>query len=270
MSSSQPIDSTTVQPDADTQIGANPNKQFGILIIGAAGGIGQCLVRRLSASGKKLVLMGRNEEPLRQLAEETEQAFCVGDAKDWEATAAAVKQLQETTGGVSGAVNLAGSIVLKPAHLTSEADFRDCIDANLTTAFGMVRTVAPLMRKSGGGSIVLLSTAATGIGLQNHEAISAAKAGVEGLATAAAATYASYGIRVNTVAPGLVETPLSEKIWGNERAAAASKSMHPLGRFGQPDEIASAIEWLLSEKQAWVTGQRIAIDGGLSGIKVMR
>lgn len=269
MSSSEPNQSPAIPSPATTSPGENLPNSFGTLIIGAAGGIGQALVRRLAQDGKPLMLMGRSEEPLRKLAEETGQSYFVGDAKDWKSIEAAAAELQKAAGGISGAVNLAGSIVLKPAHLTSESDFRDCIDANLTTAFGMVRTVAPLMRKSG-GSIVLLSTAATGIGLQNHEAISAAKAGVEGLATSAAATYASYGIRVNTIAPGLVETPLSEKIWGNQRSADASKAMHPLGRFGQPDEIASAIQWLLSPQQSWVTAQRIAIDGGLAGLKVMR
>ena len=117
---------------------------------------------------------------------------------------------------------------------------------------------------------MLLSTAATGIGLANHEAISAAKAGIEGLTLSAAATYAGYGVRVNAVAPGLVETPLSEKIWSNPKAAEASKAMHPLGRFGKPNDIASAIEWLLSPEQTWITGQRIPIDGGLAGLKVMR
>jgi NAD(P)-dependent dehydrogenase (short-subunit alcohol dehydrogenase family) len=252
-------------PDAKTQ-----TNHHGILVIGASGGIGTALVRKLSAQGKRLLLFGRREAALAKIAEETEQSFLVGDATDWKAVDQACKQVVETCGGLSGAVNLAGSILLKPAHLTSEQDLRDCIDTNLVTAFGMVRSAAPLMRKSNGGSIVLLSTAATGIGLPNHEAIAAAKGGVEGLALAASATYAAYNIRVNTVAPGLVETPLSEKIWGNERAADASRGMHPLGRFGHPEEIASTIAWLLAEDQAWITGQRIAIDGGLSTIKLNR
>jgi NAD(P)-dependent dehydrogenase (short-subunit alcohol dehydrogenase family) len=239
----------------------------GCLVIGAAGGIGQAVCRQLVAEGWSLLMVGRTEPPLAALANELGQPYLAADATDWSAIAEAVKQLVETTGGLKGAVNLAGSILLKPAHLTSEDDFRSCIDANLTTAFGMVKAAAPAMRKSGGGSIVLLTTAATGIGLANHEAIAAAKAGVEGLATAASATYAGYGVRVNLVAPGLVETPLSERIWGNERAAEASKSMHPLGRFGKPEEVASAIAWLLNPLQSWVTGQRIAVDGGLSGIK---
>lgn len=242
----------------------------GILVIGAGGGIGTALVSRLATHGYSLMMMGRNEQQLKSLAAQHQANYFVGDARNWKEIESAAASLVESTGGIAGAVNLAGSIVLKPAHLTSESDLRDCLETNLFTAFGLVRTVAPMMRKSGGGSIVLLSTAATSIGLANHEAISAAKGAVEGLALSAAATYASYGIRINTIAPGLVETPLSEKIWSNPKAADASKAMHPLGRLGKPDEIASTIEWLLDKSQAWITGQRIAIDGGLSGLKLLR
>ena len=242
----------------------------GVLIVGAAGGIGKALSRRLAADGYRLLLMGRTELGLRDLASELSMDYFVGDARDWDTLEQATKKLIEISGSIYGAVNLAGSIVLKPAHLTSESDFRECIDANLITAFGLVKTVTPHMRKAGGGSIVLLSTAATGIGLPNHEAISAAKAGVEGLAISAAATYSAYNIRINTIAPGLVETPLSEKIWNNPRAAEASKAMHPLGRFGKPEEVASAIQWLLSPNQSWITAQRIAIDGGLAGLKLLQ
>jgi len=103
--------------------------------------------------------------------------------------------------------------------------------------------------------------------LANHEAIAAAKAGIEGLAVAAAASYAPKGIRVNCVAPGLTRTPLTAKLWQNEMVAKASAGMHALGRIGAPEEIASAIGWLLDAEQAWVTGQVIGVDGGLSRVR---
>ena len=80
-------------------------------------------------------------------------------------------------------------------------------------------------------------------------------------------TYASKQIRVNAVAPGLVQTPLTEKIWGNPRSAEVSLSMHPIGRFGQLEDIARAILWLASPEQSWVTGQTIGVDGGLGKLK---
>lgn len=140
------------------------------------------------------------------------------------------------------------------------------LTTNLKSAFAVIRASAIAMAQQG-GSIVLLSTAAARIGLANHEAISAAKAGIEGLALAAAASYAAKGIRVNCVAPGMTRTPLTAKLVQYEMMAKASAGMHALGRIGEPEEIASAIAWLLDPEQSWVTGQVIGVDGGLSRIR---
>ena len=120
---------------------------------------------------------------------------------------------------------------------------------------------------SGGGSIVLLSSAVAQRGMVNHEAIAAAKSGIIGLAQSAAATYARHNIRVNCVAPGLTRTPLTETLTRNEAILKASIALHPLGRIGEPDEVASAIRWFLDPQQAWITGQVLAVDGGLSSIQ---
>ncbi|MGB1376148.1 MAG: SDR family NAD(P)-dependent oxidoreductase, partial [Rhodothermales bacterium] len=96
----------------------------------------------------------------------------------------------------------------------------------------------------------------------------AAKAGIVGLMQSAAATYAQRGVRVNCVAPGLVETPMSERLTANEAARKASESMHALGRIGQPEDVAEAIDWLLDpSRSSWVTGQVIGVDGGLGTIR---
>ena len=123
------------------------------------------------------------------------------------------------------------------------------------------------MMRSGGGSIVLMASAVAQRGMINHEAIAAAKAGVVGLALSAAATYARYNIRVNCVAPGLTRTPLTASLTQNELTLKASAALHPLGRIGEPDEVASAIRWFLSPEQSWVTGQVLAVDGGLSSLQ---
>ena len=85
----------------------------------------------------------------------------------------------------------------------------------------------------------------------------------------AAATYAARNIRINAVAPGLVQTPLTERIWGNEKAAAASRGMHALGRLGTPSDVASLIAWLLQEDNGWVTGQVFGVDGGLATLRTI-
>ena len=100
--------------------------------------------------------------------------------------------------------------------------------------------------------------------MPNHEAIAAAKAGIEGLTRSAAATYASRGIRFNAVAPGLVKSRMTEKLWNSEAAAEQSCEMHPLRRLGEPDEVAAAIQWLLHPGNSWITGQVLNVDGGLA------
>jgi len=115
--------------------------------------------------------------------------------------------------------------------------------------------------------VVLVSSAAARIGLANHEAIAAAKAGVAGLVLSAAATYARARIRVNAVAPGLVDTPLARGITSNDLATKASIAMHPLGRLGRPEDVARGILFLLDPVNDWVTGQMLGVDGGLADLK---
>ena len=136
---------------------------------------------------------------------------------------------------------------------------------NLGSAFATVRAAAETMPE--GGSVVLLSSAAARVGLPGHEAIAAAKAGIEGLTRSAAATYGSRGLRFNAVAPGLVRTNLTRRIWENSMASAASVAMHALGRLGEPEDVASLIAWLLDRANNWVTGQIFGVDGGLSSVR---
>lgn len=236
------------------------------LIVGAAGGIGAALSRRLSRDGAKLLLAGRSAEKLSPLAEELQAQVQVTDAAQPDQMEAAANQAVTHYGRLDGVVNAAGSLLLKPAHLTTEAEWGQTIATNLTSAYGAVRAGAKAMMSSG-GSIVLVSSAAARTGLANHEAIAAAKAGVIGLTLSAAATYAQRNIRVNCVAPGLVATPLTQRITGNEAALKGSLAMHALGRVGQPEDVASAIAWLLSPEQAWITGQVIGVDGGLGTVR---
>ena len=140
------------------------------------------------------------------------------------------------------------------------------VATNLTSAFAVLRAAAKAMTATG-GSIALVSSAAARVGLVNHEAIAAAKAGVIGLTLSAAATYAPRGIRVNCVAPGLVRTPMTTRLTANEASLKASTAMHALGRVGDPADVAGAIEWLLGPESGWVTGQVLGIDGGLATVR---
>lgn len=192
-----------------------------------------------------------------------------GDASDLAHVDACVRTAVERFGGLSAAVNCAGSLILKPAHLTSPEDFAGTLQANLVTAFNLVRSAAAAMSGPGapGGSIVLCSSAVARHGFANHEAIAAAKAGVIGLALSAAATYAPKNVRVNCIAPGLTRTPLTERLFSNEASLKASTAMHALGRTCEPDDSAAAIEFLVSEAARSITGQVLAVDAGLGSVK---
>ena len=236
------------------------------VIFGGTSGIGLAVARNLSSRGAQVVLAARGAKRLRLLAAELGAASFEVDATDIAAVDEVVKKTANQFGAVDGLVNCVGSIVLKAAHQTSEEEWRSILAANLDSAFAVVRAGARAMRRSG-GSIVLMSSAAARVGLPSHEAIAAAKAGVIGLGRSAAATYASTGIRVNIVAPGLVDTPMAAGITGNPLMLKASASMHPLGRIGRPEEVAEVVTWLVSDDSSWVTGQVIGVDGGLSSVR---
>ncbi|QDS96887.1 SDR family NAD(P)-dependent oxidoreductase [Adhaeretor mobilis] len=236
------------------------------IVLGASGGIGAQVASQLSAAGHELMLASRKSDRLDDLARELKASKRELDAVKCDEVQACFEAASQKFGRIDGAVNCVGSLLLKPAHLTRESEWHETINTNLTSAFATVRAAAKTMT-SMGGSVVLLSSAAAKVGLANHEAIAAAKAGVVGLARSAAASYAGRSLRFNVVAPGLVKTELTKKIWENERAAASSTAMHPLGRLGKPEEVASLIAWLLDPANSWVTGEVFSIDGGLGNIQ---
>lgn len=235
------------------------------IVCGATGSVGGELVARLVARGHHVVAAGRDRERLEQLALEHEIETCEIDACEAGSLEKCIAGAATRFGHVTGVANCIGSILLKPAHRTTDEEFMEVLETNLCSSFAVIRGAARAMRKTG-GSVVLVSSAAARLGITGHEAIAAAKAGVEGLARAAAATYAGSGIRVNAVAPGLVRSGMSEKIWSNPAAAQQSEQMHALGRLGEPADVASMIAWLLEPENSWVTGQVIGIDGGLGTV----
>jgi NAD(P)-dependent dehydrogenase (short-subunit alcohol dehydrogenase family) len=237
-----------------------------VLILGGAGGIGSAVARIVVAGGGQVFLAGRDAAKLEALGSELGMPTATVDATDLDAVDACADRAAEMLGDLTGIANCVGSILLKPAHLTNSAEWHSTLAQNLTSGFGCVRAAGRLL-KADGGSVVLVSSAAARIGLANHEAIAAAKAGLEGLVRSAAATYARQRIRFNAVAPGLVRTPLTRGLVSTELAEKASLAMHPLGRLGEPADVARAIAFLLDPAQDWITGQVLGVDGGLADVK---
>ena len=237
------------------------------LLLGATGAVGSALAHRLSAAGWQLALVGRDESALAALGLDSARTMlCAAQSTDPADVDRCVQNTIDRFGPPSAIANCVGSLLLKPAHLTTDAMWQETLLINLTSSFYILRAGVKAMMSSG-GSLVFVSTAAARTGFANHEAIAAAKAGIEGLVRAAAATYGAKGIRVNAVAPGLVQSRMTRDIVGNATARAVSESMHVLGRLGEPEDVASAIAWLMGPDSAWVTGQILGVDGGLAHLR---
>ncbi len=236
------------------------------LVAGAYGGIGHALCKKLKAEGHCVIAAGKNHEKLSKLKQDLGVEILAADFTSPQETEECVSRAFKSHERLDGSVNLCGSLLLKPAHLTLDAEWEDTLRTHLFTSFYLLRESVKVMMKTG-GSIVLVSSAAARTGIANHEAVAAAKAGVEGLALSAAATYAYRNIRVNVAAPGMIETPLTAKILASESARKVSAAMHPLGRIGTPEDAASAVAWLLGSESRWVTGQVLGVDGGLASLR---
>lgn len=243
-----------------------------VLVTGAAGGVGAALVRNVLDKGWTPLAVSRQPARLADLA--AQGVICLShDVSTYEGARAAVREAGERLGAVPDAlVNCAGEVLIAPLHRTTEAQYRRCLAANLDTAFFTLGAWVDALRAAPKPAVaVLVSSVAAGTGLQNHEAVAAAKAGVEALVRTAAATYASgtggFTLRINGVAPGLVETPATAAFVKTEAGRKQMAAQYPLGRYGQPEDIAAAITWLLADDSAWVNGQVLGVDGGLAAVR---
>ena len=237
------------------------------LIIGGSSDIAMILAKQLDESGHKVTLLARDISRITKL-QETGIDVVQGDALDSEALQLAIEQAKiNGDGKISGAAHLVGSILLKPPHALKVEHFEEVITTNLTSAFLALSLTCKAMLRSGGGRMIFTSSVAGSLGLVNHEAIAAAKGGIESMVRSAAATYAQRKIRINAVAPGLTETRLTESILRSEAMKESAISMIPMKRINQPEEIATTIHWLLTKAPDNLTGQVINLDGGMANVR---
>ena len=237
------------------------------LLVGGSSDIARHLATMLLADGHSVTLLARDADRVAGLVEQGAE-FIQGDALDEEAVQSAVAHAAERgESGLAGMAHLVGSIALRPPHATKVEDFTAVINTNLTSAFLALKTAGKAMLKLGMGRMVFTSSVAGSYGLTNHEAIAAAKGGIEAMVRAAASTYAGRGLRVNAVAPGLTETRLGGSVLRSDAIREASVGMIPLKRINEPEEIAQSMHWLLTDAPDNLTGQILHLDGGMSNIR---
>ncbi len=238
------------------------NKNF--LIFAGTSTIAEALIQRLKIFEVNVFFTSTNEEKAQELSAKYGYEYSICDATDFNQVEEAFKKAQEKLGNIDAVANFSGSILIKAAHQTSYDEYFSVINKNLTTAFAITKFAPKYLNQ--GGSVLFVSSIAAQMGISNHEAISAAKGGIEALVRSASCTYASKNIRFNAVAPSLTSTNLSKNIISNEVALKASEAMHALGRIGNADDVARACSFLLNPDNSWITGQTITVDGGF-GLK---
>lgn len=227
------------------------------VVAGGSTGIGRAIVAKLIEQGHSVSVFSREERGV----EATGAAWSSWDAAAQEFNHA----LPEV---IDGVVYAPGTIQLKPFHRITDEEFHQEWSVNFLGAVRLLRACQAGLKKSTSPSVVLFSTVAVQVGMPFHAGISAAKGAVEGLTRTLAAEWAPL-IRVNAIAPSLTQTPLSEKLTSSPEKIEAGNKRHPLGRIGQPTDLANIATFLLSNESSWITGQVMHVDGGMSSLKLL-
>lgn len=232
------------------------SKQKNILIIGGSAGIGGALTKLLAAE-HQVYVASRNPEQLT----EVDYTPIVLDVTQQTIS------LDSLPSTLEGFVYCPGSINLRPFKGLKEETFQEDFNINVLGAIRNLQVVAPLLQAAENASVVFFSTVAVQTGMPFHASIAAAKGALEGLTRSLAAEWAPK-VRVNAIAPSLVDTPLAEKFLNNETKMAKVNERHPLKRVGKAEELAKAAAYLLNNDSQWMSGTILQLDGGIGNLKI--
>ena len=242
------------------------------VVTGAASGIGRATARRLAAEGARVAVADVNEAGGERVAAGIREAggdafFRRTDVRSSADLDAVLDEAADRHGRLDVLVNNAAISVGGAAGEMSEEDWARVIDVNLSGVWRGMRAAIPRMLAQGGGSIVNLSSVQAHVGFLGWSGYAASKGGIDALTRQAAVEYARAGIRVNAIVPGTIMTEMNEAIMAEsddgDAVMANWVAMHPMGRVGQPEEVAAAIVFLACDEASFITGELLRVDGGL-------
>lgn len=235
------------------------------LVTGGSSGIGRIAALRFAQEGAKVVIASRRPEEGNRTVQQIEEGggealFVKTDVSQATEVEALVNKTLDAFCSLDCAFNNAGT---EPVAESSEDVWDRTIAINLKGAWLSLKYQVPVMQRQGGGAIVFTSSIAGMVGMPGTIIYSASKSGVIGMAKAAAIEYANAGIRINVISPGAIDTPMTDRMFGNSEVFQQQMApLHPIGRVGRPEDIAEVALWLCSDAASFITGQTIIADGG--------
>jgi NAD(P)-dependent dehydrogenase (short-subunit alcohol dehydrogenase family) len=243
------------------------------LITGAGSGIGRAIALAFAREGAQVALVGRREDRLGSVVREIGSGHALalpGDITGARIAQAAVARTVKRFGGLNVLVNNAGLLIPGTAESHTEEEWDQTFSVNVRALWLVCRAALPRMRAAGGGSIINISSVLGLMGAKNRVAYAASKGAVTLLTRAMALDHAQENIRVNCICPGIVETEMVAdfilKAPDPEAARRQRVGLHPLGRFGKPEDVAAMAVYLASDESSWVTGAALPVDGGYTAI----
>jgi NAD(P)-dependent dehydrogenase (short-subunit alcohol dehydrogenase family) len=233
------------------------------VVTGAAQGLGRAMADGLAASGARVALLDRQADDVRAAAQEIPGASAhPADITDELAVRAAIDDAVQQHGRLDFLVNNAGVRTIEPLMEMSLEGWRTTLDVNLTGTFNCIRAAVPHMREAGGGRIVNVASVAGLLAFKNRAPYNVSKAGIIALTKSVALELASEGITCNAIAPGVIETPLTQEYFSDPELAPRIKENTPLGRWGQPEDLVGPVVFLCGPGAEFVQGETLAVDGG--------